>query len=224
MLSDDELMRMRTLYFEAGYDIALEGDEDKVLAWAATLLDQTPADFRALLLEVYGTRWHARLREAFLEIGFAAAPEVLANVPLPLDDVPIRRWQLRRELARAVEAIDDAALQQLVYTARGLAPGALLEIDDLDLEEITAAIKLERALHRAESNERRHGTRVVATPNVVGGQVRIDGTRMPLAMLIIYLRSMTESEISREWAHLPPGWLDAIVAWIDGQRVSEGGE
>lgn len=106
-------------------------------------------------------------------------------------------------------------------------PGEPEDTDDdlVELAEITATIKHERALRRAESNERRHGTRVVATPDVVGGQPRIDGTRMPIAQLLIYMRGgMTESEISWEWAHLPPGWFDAIIAWIDSHRAPEGGE
>jgi uncharacterized protein (DUF433 family) len=106
-------------------------------------------------------------------------------------------------------------------------PGATEDREEelVELAEITARIKHERALRRAESNERRHGTRVVATADTVGGQPRIDGTRMPIAQLLIYMRGgMTESEISWEWAHLPPGWFDAIIAWIDAQRAMGDGE
>lgn len=94
-----------------------------------------------------------------------------------------------------------------------------------ELEGITAGIKLSRAIERAESSLLRHGTRIVATPGTVGGQVRIDGTRMPIAHLLIYMRGgMTESEISQTWSHLPPGWFDAIIAWIDAQQAPEDGE
>lgn len=58
--------------------------------------------------------------------------------------------------------------------------------------------------------------RVVCTPDTCGGRPRIDGTRLEVAQLISYMRGMSIEEISKEWSHLPPGWFEAIIAWLDG--------
>jgi hypothetical protein len=124
MLSDIELDRLRHMFFDAGYRIAIEmREEDANLMWADVLLDPTPDNLRALLVELQGTLWHRYLVNAIVEIGYASAADVLVNVPLPLDDVPIRRWQLRRHLARAVERMSDDQLQSLVWRAQGIAHG-----------------------------------------------------------------------------------------------------
>lgn len=64
--------------------------------------------------------------------------------------------------------------------------------------------------------------RVVATPGTMGGQPRLDGTRMTISQLLTYMRGgMTVEQISAEWPHLPAGWFDAIIEWIDSQAVPE---
>jgi hypothetical protein len=121
MLSDNELDRLRFLFFDAGVSITHDGDEDAKLCWADTLLDPTPDNIRTLLVELRGTMWHGRVLNALVEIGYAGAADVLIDVPLPLDRAGDRRWQLRRELARIVAVMDVERLQQLVYWARSVA-------------------------------------------------------------------------------------------------------
>lgn len=180
-------------------------------------------------------KWElARITTLALEDAGMTATDVASDVGEPVDT--LQRWldgilhdvsldRLARLYSIVAERTDRWPLAWLISGKPGEPEPEAGDDELAELGEITASIKHERALRRAESNLRRHGTRVVATPGMVGGQPRIDGTRMPIAQLLIYMRGgMSESEITREWAHLPPGWFDAIVAWIDAQRVEGGGE
>ncbi|MBF0678806.1 MAG: hypothetical protein IR164_07700 [Devosia sp.] len=53
-----------------------------------------------------------------IEIGTASARDILAGVPAPLDEVKDRRWQLRRELDRAIDELEDIDLHMLIFKAK----------------------------------------------------------------------------------------------------------
>lgn len=120
MLNDAELIRLREGFFQACVPLTYSRDVPERLAWADVLLDPSPATIRELMSHVRGDG-HWILLGELVEIGIAHAADVLVDLPLPIDDVPDRRWQLRRELARIVAGMSDEQLQQLVYRARSIA-------------------------------------------------------------------------------------------------------
>lgn len=120
MLNDRDLRRLRDGFFQACVPLTYSKDDAERLAWADVLLDPSPANIRELMLKVRGDG-HWILLGELVEIGIAHAADVLVDLPLPIGDVPDRRWQLRRELARIVDGMDDQQLQQTVYWARSIA-------------------------------------------------------------------------------------------------------
>jgi hypothetical protein len=120
MLSDSELVRLRTLFVEACVQLPHDPSAPSGAAvwWGRTLIDATPENIRQLLDALRGTEWHTRLLVALIEIGTASARDILAGVPAPLDEVKDRRWQLRRELDRAIDELEDIDLHMLIFKAK----------------------------------------------------------------------------------------------------------
>lgn len=121
MLNDDELIRLRSRFFQAGVGLTYHDDEAVRLAWGDVLLDPSSENLGALLSEIRGTPWHSLIAGELGDIGLAMAPDVLIDIPSTLDRVGDRRWQLRRQLDRIVAGRDIEQLQQLVYRARSIA-------------------------------------------------------------------------------------------------------
>ena len=121
MLNDRELQRLRDGFFQFGVPLTYSKDEAVRLAWADVLLDPSPATIRALMSVNHGGDSHWLLLGELIEIGIAHAADVLIDIPSDLDRVGDRRWQLRRELARIIDGMDDEQLQRTVYRARSIA-------------------------------------------------------------------------------------------------------
>ncbi|WEJ31719.1 hypothetical protein [Devosia sp. SD17-2] len=120
MLSDHELERLRRLFVDACVQLPFDetAPEGAAVWWGRTLIDATPENIRQLLDALRGTEWHTRLLVALIEIGTACAGDVLVGVPAPLDDVTDKRWQLRRELDRAIDDLQDVDLHMLIFKAK----------------------------------------------------------------------------------------------------------
>ncbi len=55
---------------------------------------------------------------------------------------------------------------------------------------------------------------VVSTPGYIGGRPRIDGTRIPAEMILLYLREKaTRQEIFEDFPSLPVGGIEAVLDW-----------
>jgi hypothetical protein len=141
MLSDSELVRLRRLFVDACVQLPHDPSAPSGAAvwWGRTLIDATPENIRQLLDALRGTEWHTRLLVALIEIGTASARDILAGVPAPIDEVKDTRWQLRRELERAVEGMSDHEMQKLVWRVAGVLHGRMvIGVDDLTDEDIEA--------------------------------------------------------------------------------------
>ncbi len=58
--------------------------------------------------------------------------------------------------------------------------------------------------------------RVVSNPGILGGLPVVDGTRVPAATLVDYLRhGYSDLDILEDYLSLPATWRDAIEAWAD---------
>lgn len=139
MLSDLELVRLRRLFVDACVQLPHDpaAPDGAKVWWGRTLIDATPENLRQLLDATRSTEWHTRLLVALIEIGTACAHDILEGVPAPLDEIRDRRWQLRRSLDRAVEGMDDAELQRLVWRVAGVLHERLvISVDELTDEEL----------------------------------------------------------------------------------------
>lgn len=59
---------------------------------------------------------------------------------------------------------------------------------------------------------------VVSTPGHIGGKPRIQGTRIPVEMIILYLKSgSSRLEIFSDFPSLPVGGIEAVVEWARQQ-------
>jgi len=180
----------------------IEKNDGDVAALARQALDRpAPDTIRALMDAGRGRPWLPMLVDALAQVGIAAAEDVLGERSiLELTDSEL-------------DVVADSSIpEQLRWDST--------DLNDLDLtrDDLTAEIKLERALRRAESAELRHGTRVVAMPGVLDGQPLVKWTRLTVSRLILELAVASEWELSREYS-LPPEWLPAIVKWVYGQRA-----
>ena len=122
MLNDDDLMHLRGRFVEEVMrpmgDMAHSFD-----TWTELLAEPTAATISAFLDEpALPEDVAGALTALLLSIVLATAGDVLHGVPLPIDyeGVSLRRWQLRRELDRAVERMTDAQLQRLVFQSHGV--------------------------------------------------------------------------------------------------------
>lgn len=161
MLSDSELVRLRRLFVDACVQLPHDpaAPEGAGVWWGRTLIDATPENLRQLLDSTRGTEWHTRLLVALIEIGTAAARDILTGVPAPLDDVTDKRWQLRRSLSRAVERMSDHELQALVWRLTGALHGRMvISVDELTVEEMEAIRASEIPEHlRWNSDDEKEG-------------------------------------------------------------------
>ncbi len=58
--------------------------------------------------------------------------------------------------------------------------------------------------------------RVVSNPGILGGLPVVDGTRVPAATLLDYLRhGYSDLDILEDYPSLPATWRDAIETWAD---------
>lgn len=141
MQSNSELVRLRKLFVDACVKLPhdLSAPAGAKVWWGRTLIDATPENIRQLLDTTRSTEWHTRLLVTLIEIGTAAARDILTGVPASLDDVTDRRWQLRRELERAVEGMSDHELQKLVWRLTGsLHERLVISVDELTDQELAA--------------------------------------------------------------------------------------
>lgn len=122
MLNDAELNRLRGLWIDAAVAPVNHRGGRQFPAWDAMIVDPSEATIRAFFHDAdTPVEINMSVFDAAATIGIAHVADVLNGVPLPLDDVIDRRWQLRRELARVIAGMDDARLQRLVYLARSIA-------------------------------------------------------------------------------------------------------
>ncbi len=63
--------------------------------------------------------------------------------------------------------------------------------------------------------------RVVSTPGYIGGRPRIDGTRIPAEMILLYLRERaSRQQIFEEFPSLPVGGIEAVLEWALQQGIN----
>lgn len=121
MLDDKDLEGLRGVFSERILapmrDHALPGDD----AWTEFVFDPKEATARAIM-DDKSVPENVRLRvvDLMIEVGVRHVADVLAVAPLPLDDVPDRRWQLRRELSKLVDRMSVEDLQRAVWHAHAL--------------------------------------------------------------------------------------------------------
>lgn len=125
MLNDTDLEGLRAVFSDRIIapmrDHELSGDD----AWTGFVFDPKELTARAIMDDkAVPEAVRLRVVDLMIEIGVRHASDVLAVAPLPLDDVPDRRWQLRRELSKLVDRMDLEDLQQAVrYAHAVVGPG-----------------------------------------------------------------------------------------------------
>ena len=122
MLSDDDLNHFRERFVEEVMR-PMAGTDHRFDTWTDLLAEPCAPTISAFLYEpLLPEDVAGNFTALLLSIGLATAADVLKGVPLPIDypGVSMRRWQLRRELDRAVERMTDAQLQALVFHVRGV--------------------------------------------------------------------------------------------------------
>jgi uncharacterized protein (DUF433 family) len=61
---------------------------------------------------------------------------------------------------------------------------------------------------------------IVCTPGTIGGRPRINGTRIPVEMIIHYLKEgASQSDIFVDFPSLPVGGIKAVVDWAQQQGI-----
>lgn len=122
MLNDDDLNHFRSRFVEEV--MRAMGDTDhRFDTWTDLLAEPSAATISDFLDEpLLPEDVAGNLTALLLSIGLTAAGDVLHGVPLPIDwnGASMRRWQLRRELAGAVERMTTDQLQALVFHAHGV--------------------------------------------------------------------------------------------------------
>lgn len=59
-------------------------------------------------------------------------------------------------------------------------------------------------------------TVIVCDPEVCGGDPTIRGTRIPVEMILVYLRSgCSRQEIFADYPRLPLDGIEAVIAWAE---------
>ncbi len=57
---------------------------------------------------------------------------------------------------------------------------------------------------------------IVGNPEVMGGVPTIRGTRIPVEMILVYLRSgASREDIFSDYPRLPLDGVEAVIAWTD---------
>lgn len=119
MLNDGDLKHLRGRFVEEVMR-PMAGMDHRFDTWTDLLAEPSTKTISAFLDEpLLPEDVAGNLTALLLSIGLAMAGDVLHGVPLPIDwnGASMRRWQLRRELARSVERMTDAQLQMLVLHA-----------------------------------------------------------------------------------------------------------
>ena len=57
---------------------------------------------------------------------------------------------------------------------------------------------------------------IVCNPEIMGGVPTVRGTRIPVEMIIVYLRGgCSREEIFQDYPNLPLDGIEAVIAWAD---------
>ena len=128
VLNDNEIPAKRSSRGNPGHDLTIRGVPFSLKTEGSKGIKSQSIHI-SKFMEMGKGQWTDQLsdldglRERFFNHmkSYAAASDVLIDVPLPLHRAGNRRWQLRRELSGIIVGMTDEQLQRTVYWARSIA-------------------------------------------------------------------------------------------------------